>query len=175
MTTPISVPLVILIGIPGSGKSTIARRWQGREPGRCIISTDAIRQECFGDAAHQGPWPIIWREVCDRWQRAIAAIHRGQQRAVLFDATHANRRDRRRTIQTARQLGFTVIDGYWINMPLNLCLARNRQRSRQVPEAIIRRMDQQLQRHPPHRSDGFDYLYTPHPAALDDLWYSHRD
>ncbi|MEM9772674.1 MAG: AAA family ATPase, partial [Cyanobacteria bacterium P01_D01_bin.73] len=154
------IPLTILIGIPGCGKSTIARQWQHRELGRVVVSTDQIRAKVFGDAATQGPWPEIWREVARQWQRAIAQIKTGQRRAVLYDATHANRRDRRRAIHFARQLGFTTIDGYWLDVPLEICLARNVRRSRRVPEAVIRRMHQQLQCHPPALSDGFDYLYT---------------
>ena len=169
------IPLVILIGLPGSGKSTIAHRWQMREPGRYIISTDDIRQELFGNAATQGPWPAIWREVCNRWERAIAAIRRGEQQAVLFDATHANRRDRRRTIETAQQLGFTTIDGYWLDIPLETCVGRNRQRSRQVPEFVIRRMNQQLQGQPPHVNEGFDHVYTVIPTAINDMWQTSRD
>ena len=168
------VPLVVLIGIPGAGKSTIAQRWQSREPGRIVISTDTIRAQRFGNAGTQGPWPVIWRDVCDHWQRAITAIQAGHQRAVLFDATHANRRDRRRTLQTARQLGFTTIDGYWLNLPLNTCLDRNHRRSRQVPKTIIQRMHRQLQHHPPTLADGFDHLYTLGPD-LDNLWHYPQD
>ena len=169
------VPLILLIGLPGSGKSTIAHRWQRRASGRIVISTDAIRHELFGDAAIQGSWPAIWRDVCDRWERSITAIRHGQQRSVLFDATHANRRDRRRTLTTARQLGFTTIDGYWLDLPLEMCLARNRQRSRQVPEFVLHRMHQQLQRHPPNPQDGFDHLYTVFPSGLNDLWQTVQD
>lgn len=170
MSTPI-VPLVVLVGIPGSGKSTIAQRWQSQAPSRIVVSTDTIRAQLFGDATTQGPWPAIWREVCDRWQRGIHQIKTGQTQAVLYDATHAKRRDRRRTLQTARALGFTTIDGYWLDLPLEVCLERNQRRSRQVPVAVIHQMHQQLQRHPPHLTDGFNRLYTLAPSedALNDL------
>ncbi|MGD1937259.1 MAG: AAA family ATPase [Cyanophyceae cyanobacterium] len=172
-----SVPLVILMGIPGCGKSTIAHRWQQQEPGRMVVSTDSIRAQLFGDAAIQGSWAAIWQEVGAQWRRGINGIRTGTLRAVLYDATHANRRDRRRAIRAARQTGFTTVDGYWLNVPLEVCLARNARRSRQVPEPVVCRMHQQLQRNPPALSDGFDYLYTvgSDGADLGNLWRSPVD
>ena len=172
-----SVPLVILIGIPGCGKSTIAQHWQQRSPGRIVVSTDDIRAKLFGDRGIQGPWGAIWREVGHQWQGGVAAIKAGTLRAVLYDATHANRRDRRRAIHAARQQGFTTVEGYWLKVPLDICLARNARRARQVPDSVIRRMHHQLQRHPPELNDGFDYLYTLGADGMDlgDLWRSPSD
>ncbi|MEM9246698.1 MAG: AAA family ATPase, partial [Cyanobacteria bacterium P01_F01_bin.153] len=145
--------------------------------GRMVVSTDNIRAQLFGDAAIQGPWGAIWREVGSQWLRGIHGIQTGTLRAVLYDATHANRRDRRRAIHAARQQGFTTVDGYWLNVPLETCLTRNARRSRQVPDLIIQRMHQQLQRNPPALSDGFDYLYTVGSDGMDlgDLWRSPAD
>ena len=55
--------LIVLIGPPGCGKSTLARQWQAAAPDRHWISTDAIRGELFGDAAVQGDWSAIWQVV----------------------------------------------------------------------------------------------------------------
>ena len=40
--------LTLMIGCPGSGKSTIAKK-MAQNTGAVIVSTDAIRGELFGD------------------------------------------------------------------------------------------------------------------------------
>ena len=47
--------LILLIGLPGSGKSSLAEQLVAQSPGSAIISTDAIRAQLFGDEGIQGP------------------------------------------------------------------------------------------------------------------------
>jgi predicted kinase len=130
--------LILLIGLPGSGKSTLA--WQLVESGYLLISTDAIRAQLFGDEAIQGSWFKVWAEVQRQFQYAIAQIAQGKARSAIFDATNAVRRNRRQVIIAARAAGFTRITGLWLDTDLETCLDRNRNRDRQVPEAVILRM-----------------------------------
>ena len=123
-----ATPLLVMIGLPGSGKTTVA---QQLAPPPAIISTDAIRAELFGDEATQGPWPLVEARLTARLLAAKTTP--GQSGPLIYDATNAVRRQRRRFIQQIRQMGFGPIYGYWLDIPLALCLARNQQRSRQVP------------------------------------------
>jgi predicted kinase len=154
--------LILLIGLPGSGKSSLAARLQQACPDRPIISTDTIRAELFGNAAAQGSWSLIQPEVLRQLRQAATAIRTASPSAVccgaIYDATNVRRCYRRAAIATARAAGFQQIIGIWLDPPLPLCLQRNRQRDRQVPEAVIRKMHRQLRGAPPHLSDGFDQL-----------------
>jgi predicted kinase len=155
--------LILFIGIPGSGKSSLAFRLQ--QHGCRIVSTDQIRASLFGDASIQGDWRLIWREV----NQQLAALHP----ITVYDATNAKRAARRAVIQLARQVGYDQIIGLWLNPPLALCLAHNQQRSRQVPEAVIRRMHQQLRTAPPKLGEGLDWLI--HYDGTDELdWQSEQ-
>nr|WP_275072621.1 AAA family ATPase [Petrachloros mirabilis] len=58
--------------MPGSGKSTLAQQWVAHDPNLCWVSTDAIRQNLFGDAAIQGAWPPIEAEALRQIKGAIA-------------------------------------------------------------------------------------------------------
>lgn len=158
------VPLIVTVGPPGSGKSSWAARWQattepgGDWPDRRVVSTDAIRAELFGDEAIQGSWRQVWRTARDRWRQAIAAARSGVPLQVAYDATNAAPGARRSTLALARRLGFFPIVGLWFPTPLAVCLARNRARSRRVPESVVRAMAEDLERSPPALEDGFDAL-----------------
>ncbi|MEB3177854.1 MAG: AAA family ATPase [Nostocaceae cyanobacterium] len=154
--------LILLIGLPGSGKSTLAKQLLTHCPHRRLVSTDAIRGLLFGDQAIQGPWLLIWQEITRQFQQAVAA-----KAEVIYDATNTQRRYRREIITLAHETGFTQITGIWVDTPVWLCLARNKQRQRQVPDDIIFRMHCQLRDTPPSVSEGLDRLICFAPAAGD--------
>jgi predicted kinase len=145
--------LFLLIGLPGSGKSTLAQKLVTECPQMQVISTDAIRGRLFGSEATQGPWLLIWREIEQQFQQALA-----RQQTTIFDATNAQRRQRREVITLAREVGFTHITGLWVTTPVWLCLARNQKRQRQVPQEVILRMHRQLRDAPPSLEEGIDDL-----------------
>jgi len=155
---PPTLPLILLIGLPGSGKTTLAQRIQASSSGYLIISTDRIRAQLFGDEAIQGSWLLIWRQVQQQMQQAIAQIHEQKSIAVLYDATNVVRRDRRQLLVQLRSIGFNHLTGLWVDTPLPLCLERNQQRLRQVPEAVILRMHRRLTGAPPSLAEGLDCL-----------------
>ncbi|MBF2022641.1 MAG: AAA family ATPase [Hydrococcus sp. C42_A2020_068] len=152
--------LILLIGLPGSGKSFLARQIAARSPKGCIIiSTDAIRAQLFGDASIQGSWLSVWREIERQFRDAVEQIYQGKRSKAIYDATNAVRRHRKDAIALARTTGFTRIIGVWLDTPLSLCLERNRRRKRYVPEEIIMHMYRCLQATPPSLEDGLDELF----------------
>jgi predicted kinase len=145
--------LILLIGLPGSGKSTLATQLMTECPQMQLVSTDAIRGQLFGSEAIQGSWLLIWRAVERQFQEATnAGID------TIFDATNAQRRNRKDVINLAREVGFAHITGIYIQTPVWLCLKRNQKRQRQVPEEVILRMHRQLRDAPPSLDDGLDEL-----------------
>lgn len=145
--------LVIMIGLPGSGKSTLATQLMGAE-GWDLVSTDQIRASLYGDEAVQGSWLQIWEEV----QRQLRAIAQHPHGKAIYDATNVVRQQRRSLIDAARQWGYQSITALWLDVPLELCLQRNRGRSRQVPEAVICQMSHHLEGGPPSLEEGLDGL-----------------
>ncbi|MBE9181023.1 AAA family ATPase [Oculatella sp. LEGE 06141] len=152
------VDLVLMIGLPGSGKSTLIASWQQTYPGLLLISSDAIRAQLFGDESIQGSWLLVWNEIQRQLRQAVTAIAQGQAQAALYDATNAVRRHRRGAIATARHIGFTHITGVWLDTPLPLCLERNQRRDRQVPDDVILRMHRRLTGAPPSLPEGLNRL-----------------
>ncbi|MEB3355942.1 MAG: AAA family ATPase [Synechococcales bacterium] len=151
----------ILIGPPGAGKSTLAATWQKHDPALCIVSTDRIRAELFGDAAIQGEWSQVEAQVLQQIQQAIAA---GQ--SVVYDATNAKRSWRLHLLQQLRQTCEAANQepvqwvGWYLKTPLATCHSRNQGRSRSVDDSVIDDMAQALKQFPPVVAEGFAAVYA---------------
>jgi predicted kinase len=153
---------IILIGVPGSGKSTLVKelakeflRSQRSEPiiPTQVVSPDQIRERLYGSASEQGQWREIWSQVQQEFAQAANSQH-----SLIYDATNYKLQDRQEVIALARSYGFKPITGLWLNVPLWICLNRNQARDRHVPEDIIVEMYRCLAFHPPTLQDGFDRL-----------------
>ncbi len=156
--------LILLIGLPGSGKSYLVKQIISQFPEIHLVSTDNIRAKLFGDETIQGPWLQIWAQIQHQFQQALT-----QQKTLLYDATNAARKQRREIIQLAKDTGITHITGLWLDTPLQLCLERNQKRQRNVPEEIILQMAVRLNDCPPSLEDGLDRIirYTPNGLCTE--------
>ena len=157
-----SAPLILTVGIPGSGKSTWAKALATQKAAQKeryqIISTDCIRARLYGDEAVQGEWMEIRSMLIDLLKSARQSILQEQTAAVIYDATNAVRRQRREFVQIARQCGYAPLIAAWIDTPLAVCLRRNAARSRQVPPDIIEKMHRRLTGAPPTEAEGIDRI-----------------
>jgi predicted kinase len=142
-----SMKLIIGIGVPGCGKTTFLKPLAERL-GMVYINPDSIRQDLTGDASNHSREPDVWKTVYGRTSEAL-----GKNGAVV-DATSTRPQDRKRLIRIARSAGVTEIEAYWFNVPLQLCIERNSQRPRIVPEAVIREMHERLVSSPPVLEEG---------------------
>ncbi len=150
--------LIVLVGLPGSGKSTLARELVHLDPDWRIIATDAIRAQLYGDEAIQGSWLAVWRQVEVQLQQAVIDVNRGNIAGAVYDATNAARRQRRKVITLARELGFTNLIGVVLNLSFTLCWQRNQERERTVPLEVILKMHRQLQDAPPALDEGWNLI-----------------
>lgn len=158
----VSAPLILTVGIPGSGKSTWAKSLAVQKAAQKkhyqIISTDGIRAQLYGNEAIQGEWMEIRRSLIHQLKAARQSIDQGRTTAVIYDATNAVRRQRREFIQLARSCRYTLLIAAWIDTPLAVCLRRNAERSRQVPAHIIEKMHRQLTASPPTEVENLDRI-----------------
>jgi predicted kinase len=126
----------VMVGPPGAGKTTHSRKL-AKEHHAVIISGDDIRSEFYGDASIQGSWDEIW-------SRMDELVAENCYRSIVVDGTHCRPDYRAETLTLLRSYGYTDIHAIVVDRPLAVCLQQNRQRSRQVPEHVIRRMHEEL-------------------------------
>jgi predicted kinase len=138
--------VVLTIGLPGSGKTTWFKR-RGVTP----LSSDLLRSILFDDITEQ------------RYQGLVFSTLRSLLRARLIakmpwnyvDATNLSPHERRQWIKMAKSFGYEV-QAVFFDVPLEVCLERNRQRDRSVSEDVMRKMAEKLK--PPVFEEGFEKI-----------------
>jgi len=135
--------VVLAIGLPGSGKTTWFKR-RGVTP----LSSDMLRSILFDDITEQ------------RYQGLVFSTLRSLLRARLIarmpwnyvDASNLAPHERRQWIKMAKGFGYEV-HAVFFDVPIEVCLERNRKRERQVKEEVVQRMAAKLKA--PSFEEGF--------------------
>ncbi len=129
--------------MPGSGKTTYLAKL-----GVNAISSDEVRRLVADDPSEQSIHDRVFATIRYLVRQRIAV-----GRPVTYvDATHLTRWERRPYVQLARRYGCTL-EALYFDVPVEVCIQRNRNRRRIVPEEAIREMASKLE--PPTRQEGF--------------------
>ena len=154
--------LVMMIGLPGSGKSTIANRNEGQS---LVLSTDAIRGELFGDDNIQRSPDKVFETV----KRRIVESLNGGCDTVVMDATNLRKKNRIPFIAEirARVNSDIKVVAHWVAVPYAECLKRDGERDRQVGADAIRKM--YLNISPPGYEEGFDGIEVSFNCAEEQM------
>ncbi len=127
---PKTAHLYVMVGAPGSGKSTWAEKTL---PNIEVISSDKKREELFNDVNWQNDNSQVFQKCHVDIDNELKA-----NKPVIFDATNTQFSHRHTALQLAfNHYAHTTI--VYFDLPLDEILSRNRQRNRQVPEGIISR------------------------------------
>lgn len=128
--------LILMMGIPGSGKSTIANKLKGFND--AYISRDEVR---FGMLKDGEPYFSKENQVMDAFVGLIDNALQMNKRFVFADATHLNRASRAKLLNRLKNKPEQIWVCY-VKVPLHIALQRNSLRTGRslVPEESIRQM-----------------------------------
>ena len=138
--------VVLAIGLPGSGKTT----WFGRR-GITPLSSDLLRNILFDDVEEQRYQGLVFSTLRSLLRARLIA----RMPANYVDATNLSIHERRQWIKMAKSFGYEV-QAVFFDVPLDVCLERNRKRDRSVSEDIMRKMAEKLK--PPVFEEGFEKI-----------------
>ncbi len=124
--------LVMLVGIPGSGKSTVSGEYEKR--GFRVHSSDLIRREMYGMEEIQGKAKEVFAVLSQRVRNDLKA-----GKSCVIDATNLSRKRRTAMLSTLSNNAGRKTCVIVLASP-SVCHERNKSRKRTVPEEVIYRM-----------------------------------
>ena len=154
--------LILLVGIPGSGKTTYANKYMEEELNIIHLSSDTIRKELYGDESIQGNPADVFSLM---QERAIEAVNKGVD--VIYDSTGMTRKDRASIINVCPK--FVKIECHIIWAPIEVCIERDASRDRTVGKEVIDRMLKRFQA--PYYDEGIDEIKIVRPDKFDATKY----
>lgn len=138
--------LFMMIGLPGSGKSSKAKEIAELYNAK-IHSSDEIRAE-FGNVQSQDANQKVFHEMHKRIKSDLL-----NGNSVIYDATNINYKRRMSFLNEIRKYSCEKI-AVLMALPYRACITNNYSRERQVPIDVITRMHKNL--HIPYWYEGWD-------------------
>ena len=158
--------LIVMCGLPGSGKSYHANKYKEQAPDTEIVSSDAIREELWGDANSQQDNKLVFElMLC----RTVAALKAGHD--VVYDATNLNAKGRKSTLASIRQHVDCEAILVFVACSISECKRRQGMRDRKVPDEVIDRMVRHFEA--PWYNEGWNNILVISGGKLQNIDREH--
>ena len=144
--------LIVLCGLPASGKSTLAKKLESM--GVVRVNPDLIRKELYGDESYQGNGRQVF-EIAH--QRTINCGRVGDN--CVFDAMSITKKSRAKLIKIGKEHFDYVVCIVLDTIPA-VCIERNENRERQVPYQVM--LQKVINFVAPTKEEGFDEIFYIH-------------
>lgn len=141
--------LIMLCGIPASGKSFYAKQL-AEQYNANVYSSDELREELFGDVNECNRNEELFKELKQRIKNSLL-----KSKNVIWDSTNISYKKRKSFIENLTKIPCQKVC-YLIATPYEKCLEQNQLRERKVPENVIERMYKSI--YIPQYYEGWDEI-----------------
>lgn len=137
--------ITLMVGIQGSGKSHFAEIVEDKN--NIVLSCDRIRAEypTLNEAA-------VWRIFYEQLSAAVK-----NKKDIIIDNTNIKRKWRKEIIDRYKDNRDYYFRAIICQCPLNICIERNHQRDRVVPQYIIEKYNTEFEM--PTYDEGFNSIW----------------
>jgi putative nucleotidyltransferase with HDIG domain len=125
--------LMLMVGAPASGKSTMTKQLIEKYPTVKVVSMDERRKEICGDVNDQSKNAKIFG-----WQESEVRKAMKERQSIIVDATNCTRKLRKHLWQLARENG-ALCSAIYFDIKLETLLSRNAARKKRVPDDVVKR------------------------------------
>jgi adenylylsulfate kinase len=112
--------VVVLVGLPGAGKSTLAEALASRVPGARVIDKDQVRDALFAPCDYSA----AERDVTFSAMLDAARYHLGRGRMVIFDGLTFSRRSEVVAVETVAQESGAFVAVIVCDVPVAVAIER---------------------------------------------------
>lgn len=141
--------LTILVGVPGSGKTTYAKKMLEHDNDTVHISSDAIRKRLYGDENCQNDPSKVFSIMQEETLDALSSGHN-----VIYDATSVTRKSRASILDKVPKYVSKYCVVVWA--PIGTCIMRDSLRDRSVGSDVIHKMLRRFEA--PFYDEGFETI-----------------
>ena len=147
--------LIILSGVPGSGKSYFSTQYQKAKGSHVyIVSSDALRQLINGDQSDMSSDRLMWR----MFYKMAYIYSIDPQATVILDATHSTSYYRIEAT-TGLKDRFDEIDLVSFNIPSDVVLHQHLDREHPIPQDELLKLFDKFEAPGKADSDYFDKIF----------------
>lgn len=157
--------ICVVVGIPGSGKSTYCEEITKNNPTFKCVSSDTIRKELLGSEEDQSDNSRVFYIMQNK---ALNYLEEGYN--VLYDATNITRKSRAAILSKVPNWVQKEAIICWA--PIEMCIERDANRERSVGKSVIQKMLRNYQ--VPYFDEGFDRITTKYPEGWDEAEQEYR-
>lgn len=163
--------ILLMVGLPGSGKSTIAEKMINGEIedfldfngfNTVILSSDTLRKMLLGDEKDQSNNKLVFEELKKYF---VHFLNQGYN--IIVDATNINMKERRSYIELTKKYDTRRV-AYVVNTPFDECVNRAENRlNRPINKEIIFNMMKRFQC--PQPFEGLEVIFHYKQISEDDV------
>ncbi|HBS02976.1 MAG TPA: hypothetical protein DEA63_03845 [Firmicutes bacterium] len=147
---------ILLSAMPGSGKSSWAKKYQNEHSNVEIVASDDIREKLNGDAGDQSNPKLIWEE----FKRQILAHEKGEDITVIGDSTNLSNYFRIYYANLA-EAHYDKLVLVWFDVPYPVSLERNLSRKgRVVPIEAMERLKKEYEPLSEEACSRYEEIYS---------------